>query len=60
MNINELKITAQSVYDRIAQLDHEQFDPVSGRDTRNRSDIVDQAVTEHTGRNRPGLGGPVT
>lgn len=46
MDINELKATSQAVYKRISELDHEQFDHVRGRDTRNRGDLVQQAVTE--------------
>ncbi len=49
MNIDVLKDMCQRVYRRISELDHEQFDKIRVRDTRDRGAIVRQAATEIIG-----------
>lgn len=46
MDISELRAIAKQVFDRVTELDHEQYDDVRHRNTRTPSDLYRQAVAE--------------
>jgi hypothetical protein len=46
MQISELRQLARQVFDRVGELDHEQYDAVNHRNTRMHSDLYRQACEE--------------